>query len=94
MAEPEDLAPKKRRRRTRIEPEIPLGSLSQPLSVPEGTKACGQCGSTTLTRVPLKLGSGEDITFVSCQDCEERVWLTPTGESLDVAEVLGRADRK
>ncbi len=94
MADAQEPAPKKRRRRKNVEPEVPLGSLSQPLSVPEGTKACRHCGSTTLTRVPLTLGSGEDVTFVSCQDCEERVWVTPSGELLDMAEVLGRADRK
>lgn len=94
MAEEQAPEPKKRRRRARVEPEVPLGSLSQPLSVPEGTKVCGQCGSATLTRVPMKLGNGEAVTFVSCQDCEERVWVTAPGERLEVAEVLARADRK
>lgn len=86
--------PKKRRRRARVEPEVPLGSLSQPLAVPAGTKTCAACESSTLTRVPMRLGSGESVTFVSCQDCEERVWVTSDGELLDVSEVLGRADRK
>ena len=87
-------APKRRRRRAVVEPDVELGSLSQNLPVPRGTKVCRACGTETLTRVPMKIGDGTEVTFVSCQDCEERVWVTvESGEFLELADILARSGK-
>lgn len=93
MSDPQEPAPKRRRRRSQPEPEVALGSLSQKLPVAKGTEKCAPCGSALLTRVPMKV-EGEPVTFVSCQDCEDRAWVTAEGSRIDVATVLGRTDRK
>lgn len=94
MSKPEESAPRKRRRRTEEQQDVPLGSLSQRLPVPSGTETCLPCGASLLTRVPMTLADGTAVTFVSCPDCEDRVWVTGDGDRLDVAEVLARTERQ
>lgn len=37
---------------------------------------CGSCGSEDLTRLPMVLTDGTGVTFVNCQSCEAREWLS------------------
>lgn len=95
MSKQQEPAPRKRRRRAaEEEQDVPLGSLSQRLPVPSGTETCLPCGATLLTRVPMSLGDGTAVTFVSCPECEDRVWVTVDGDRLGLVEVLGRAERQ
>ncbi len=59
---------------------------------------CSSCGSTDLTRLPLVLTDGTDVTFVSCHRCERREWLTLGDEgtwlSLPIQSVIERSARK
>lgn len=83
--------PPKRRRRGTPEPQ-PLGSLSRNEKVAAGTEKCAACGSSTLTRVPMTLADGTTATFVSCQDCEERVWVRADGAVLSTDAVIERPE--
>lgn len=87
------MAPAKRRRRGTPEPQ-PLGSLSRNEKVATGTEACAACGSRSLTRVPVTLADDVSATFVSCQDCEERVWVRPDGAVLSTDDVIDRPERQ
>lgn len=59
---------------------------------------CSTCGSPELTRLPMVLTDGTDVTFVSCHRCERREWLTlaedGTWESLPIEAVIQRSARK
>ncbi|NTW40151.1 MAG: hypothetical protein HGA44_09725 [Cellulomonadaceae bacterium] len=63
-----------------------------------GPGECSSCRSTSLTRLPMVLTDGTDVTFVSCQTCERREWLTAddrgTWTSIPIASVLERSSRK
>lgn len=59
---------------------------------------CGACGSEELTRLPMVLTDGTEVTFVNCHACEAREWLhlTDLGEwvSLPIASVLERSAKR
>lgn len=59
---------------------------------------CSTCGSTELTRLPMVLTDGTDVTFVSCHRCERREWLMlaedGSWESLPIEAVIQRSARK
>jgi transcription elongation factor Elf1 len=59
---------------------------------------CGACGSEDLTRLPMVLTDGTEVTFINCQSCEAREWLhlAGTGEwvSLPIAAVLERSAKR
>ncbi|WP_199423557.1 hypothetical protein [Actinotalea solisilvae] len=59
---------------------------------------CSTCGSAELTRLPMVLTDGTDVTFVSCHRCERREWLTlgadGSWESLPIEAVIQRSARK
>lgn len=81
----------------RSEPEPPLGSLIRPADVPTtGTAVCERCGGDLLTRLHLTLADGTDVVFVSCQQCEHRVWYPADGAGppLTRQEVVRRSARR
>jgi hypothetical protein len=51
-----------------------------------------------LTNVPMVLTDGTGVTFVSCQSCEGREWLTPDGDggwsSIPIESVLARSAKR
>lgn len=59
---------------------------------------CSSCGSQSLTRLPMVLADGTDVTFQSCQLCERREWLEPLSDggwtSIPIDSVLQRSARK
>ncbi|HEY3436782.1 MAG TPA: hypothetical protein VGK35_03745 [Actinotalea sp.] len=59
---------------------------------------CSTCGSQSLTRLPMVLADGTDVTFQSCQLCERREWLEPlmdgTWTSIPIDSVLERSARR
>ncbi len=63
--------------------------------VPADPQRCSACGGGELTRLPMVLTDGTDVTFVSCQRCERREWLTSdadgTWRSIPIASVLERS---
>ena len=62
---------------------------------PPGPDRCSRCRSGALTRLAMVLTDGTDVTFVSCQACEQREWLAVaedgTFASLPISTVLARA---
>ena len=64
-------------------------------SGPSSPERCSRCRSGALTRLAMVLTDGTDVTFVSCQACEQREWLA-VGEDgslspLPITTVLARA---
>lgn len=59
---------------------------------------CSACGSTDLTRLPMVLTDGTDVTFTSCHRCERRAWLTVDDDGqwsgLPIEAVIERSARK
>ena len=68
-----------RRRRKTAAPDIPLGSLSQPLGAVAGPPACPECRSESLTRLMVANPVGVPAVFVSCHDCERSGWFAVDG---------------
>ena len=64
----------------------------------DALQACSSCGSTVLTRLPLVLTDGTDVTFISCHVCEARAWFSQDDgggwTSIPIASVLERSARK
>lgn len=87
-------APRTRRRAAAAPDATPLGSLSQAIVVPAGTRGCASCGGTDLTRVPLRLNDGAEVVFVSCHDCESRGWFDAEGKPVTDEHVQSRSGRK
>ena len=60
--------------------------------------ACGSCGAEDLTRLPMVLTDGTDVTFISCNACETREWLVPmpdgTWRTAPIDVVLRRSSRR
>ena len=60
--------------------------------------SCGACGSAALTRLPMVLTDGTEVTFISCQACEAREWLSVDEEgiwrTLPIESVLQRSARR
>ena len=79
----------RRGRAARVQPAIPLGSLTQP-----GARAgahCTACGSDCVTSLQMTLTDGTPVAFTSCHRCEHRTWNEIGGSSLPVAKVLKKA---
>ena len=59
---------------------------------------CSACRSDALTRLPMVLADGTDVTFQSCQRCERREWLESmadgTWSSIPIDSVLQRSARR
>ena len=71
--------------------------MGEPSSaVPGVAERCGQCGSSSLTRLPMVLTDGTDVLFVSCHACEQRQWLTEQDgrwTALPIESVLERTQK-
>jgi siroheme synthase (precorrin-2 oxidase/ferrochelatase) len=65
---------------------------------PRTPDTCGACGSEDLTRLPMVLTDGTEVTFVNCQACEEREWLSQdedgTWYTLPIETVLQRSAKR
>ncbi len=61
-------------------------------------EACGSCGGTDLTRLPMVLTDGTEVTFISCNACETREWLVQTTDgtwrTVPIDVVLRRSARR
>ena len=68
-----------RRRRKTAEPDVPLGSLSQPQGAVAGPVTCPDCASESLTRLVVANPVGVPAVFVSCHDCERSGWFAVEG---------------
>jgi hypothetical protein len=59
---------------------------------------CSSCSSVDLTALPMVLGDGTPVTFVSCHVCERREWLTAEDDgswsSIPIESVLARSGKK
>jgi hypothetical protein len=53
---------------------------------------CVICGSGRVTTLGMTLTDGTPVSFVSCHNCEHRVW-THQGAALDLPDVLARATK-
>ena len=65
---------------------------------PPHADRCSACGSTDLTRLPMVLTDGTDVTFTSCHRCERRAWLTMDDDgswrAMPIEVVIERSARK
>ena len=72
-------------------PPPPAASVPPP-------ERCSSCQSPELTRLPMVLTDGTDVTFVSCHRCERREWLTLDDDgswvSIPIDTVIERSARK
>lgn len=74
----------------------------EPLPEPESDRPrperCSSCRSEAVTTLPMVLTDGTDVTFVSCQRCERRQWLTfeddGTWSSIPIESVLERSAKR
>jgi hypothetical protein len=61
-------------------------------------RTCGSCGTEDLTRLPMVLTDGTEVTFISCNACETREWLVPladgTWRAAPIDVVLSRSARR
>lgn len=59
---------------------------------------CSSCRSSGLTRLPMVLTDGTEVTFVSCHRCERREWfaldLDGGWQSIPIESVIARSARK
>lgn len=59
---------------------------------------CSSCGSDVVTTLPMVLTDGTDVTFVACQRCERRQWLTLEDDgmwtSIPIESVLQRSAKR
>jgi transcription elongation factor Elf1 len=53
---------------------------------------CAHCASTRVTSITMTLTDGSVVDFASCQTCERKSW-TQEGRELDIATVLGKAQK-
>lgn len=83
--------PKQRRRRTRPQPVMPLGSLTQVSTAT--SPVCVVCSSQRVTRLALQLADGTPVLFTSCHACEHRRW-EHDGREISVDDVKERAQKK
>ena len=76
-----------------------MGTTSDqvPATAPDPQR-CSSCGGSELTRLPMVLTDGTDVTFVSCHRCETWQWLTADEQggwvSIPIASVLARSARR
>lgn len=61
-------------------------------------QTCARCGSESLTRLPMVLTDGTDVTFISCHACEAREWLAleadGSWQTLPIQTVLDRSAKR
>lgn len=61
-------------------------------------RTCGSCGTEDLTRLPMVLTDGTEVTFISCNACETREWLVQvadgTWRTVPIDVVLQRSSRR
>lgn len=82
-----------RRRRKTSTPDLPLGSLSQPLGAVTGPLSCPDCDSASLTRLVVANPVGVPAVFVSCHDCERSGWFAVDGgHEVSRESVVTKAD--
>lgn len=79
----------RRSRAARVQPPVPLGSLTQPGA--RGGASCASCGSDCVTSLRMTLTDGTPVAFTSCHRCEHRTWNELGGGTLPVAKVLKKA---
>jgi transcription elongation factor Elf1 len=53
---------------------------------------CPRCSGNRVTAISMTLTDGSSVDFASCHTCESRSW-TQAGEQLDIATVLGKAQK-
>jgi hypothetical protein len=56
-------------------------------------QSCASCGSERVTTLAMTLTDGTPVTFRSCHDCEQRVWLDVAGP-LEFSDVLARTAKR
>lgn len=60
--------------------------------------SCGTCRATDLTRLPMVLTDGTEVTFISCNECETHEWLVQvedgTWRTVPIDVVLQRSARR
>lgn len=83
--------PKPRRRRSRPQPVMPLGSLTQVSTA--SSPSCAVCMSQRVTRLALQLADGTPVIFTSCHACEHRRW-EHNGQEISVDAVKERAQKQ
>jgi len=76
-----------------------VGSPDDAASAPGRTPdSCGACGSEALTRLPMVLTDGTEVTFINCHSCEAREWLVAqpddTWQTMPIEAVLQRSARR
>lgn len=75
---------------------IPQQRPAQPSSlIRPGARAgepCAICGSSRVTTLAMTLTDGTPVSFVSCHNCEHRVW-SHQGSALGLPDVLARATK-
>ena len=61
-------------------------------------RTCGSCGAEDLTRLPMVLTDGTEVTFISCNSCETREWLVQVEDgswrTVPIDVVLRRSSRR
>lgn len=76
----------------------PVDPVPEPLPDRPRPERCGACGSAEVTALPMVLTDGTDVTFVACQVCEQRQWLTfaddGTWSALPIEAVLERSAKR
>ena len=70
--------------------QVPLGSLTQRDNLLGA--ACGECGSTRVTRLSMRLTDGTPVQFTSCHQCDHRTWESE-GSELSREHVLARTQK-
>ncbi len=55
-------------------------------------KVCGTCSGNRVTEIAMTLTDGSPVAFLSCHSCETKTW-TQNGRELDIATVLGKAQK-
>ena len=82
---------------TRVNATVSTPQPNQPSSLTRpGARSgatCPSCGSQRLTSLSMTLTDGSDVCFLSCHNCEHRVWADEAGR-LDISDVLSRAMKK
>jgi hypothetical protein len=70
--------------------QVPLGSLTQRDN--RHGAVCGECGSSRVTRLSMKLTDGTPVQFTSCHLCDHRTWESE-GDQLTREHVLARTQK-
>jgi formate dehydrogenase maturation protein FdhE len=68
-----------------------LSAQRSPLDAP-AERRCPVCDSERVTEIAMTLTDGTPVHFLSCRDCESRVWREQSG-TLSFERVLAKATR-